>query len=251
LIRLVEAAGGLVSEGLFVERPGIMLLAATALTPRSAELFEVMNIDIDRPEYEQLAEFNSRVTYLSFPDERSSGAADFNRRMVKEYGHLSVHSATTATFLIAGVSVETSLELVAHSEAKVARLTSSRTRAMDQTLYRVQGAESDREAQRSLVKEAVAQRTRWLAANPAPDLDGREWRNRLNLGAKATALTFTMSIKDFHKTFIGRLSPHGVEAEVAEVCKAMCRALHLRYPLVIEPPEAYFALNNSAKYSLE
>ncbi len=42
------------------------------------------------------------------------------------------------TFLISGVSVETSLELIAHKEASVARLTSSKTNAMNLPLFRVQ-----------------------------------------------------------------------------------------------------------------
>lgn len=42
------------------------------------------------------------------------------------------------TFLISGVTIETSLELVAHKEASVARLTSSKTHAMNLPLFRVQ-----------------------------------------------------------------------------------------------------------------
>ena len=251
LTRLVLAAGGEISEGRFVERPGIALLSLTTLSEQAPALFEAMHIDRGRPEYEQLAEFNSRITYLSYLDEAGGSAEDYNRRMVEEHGHLSVHSATVATFLVAGVSVETALELVAHHEGKVARLTSSRTRAMDRTLYRVQGGEAERAAQKALIEAVVAERDALLARDPAPDLDGREWRNRLNLGAKATALTWTMSIKDFHKTFIGRLSPHGVEFEVREVCEAVCLALHGRFPLVIKPPAHYYAQGNAEKYTLE
>ncbi len=44
-----------------------------------------------------------------------------------------------ATFLLAGLSLETSLEFIAHSEARVARLTSSKTAAMSSPLFRLQG----------------------------------------------------------------------------------------------------------------
>jgi hypothetical protein len=41
-----------------------------------------------------------------------------------------------------------------------------------------------------------------------------ETYNILNLGCKATALTYSMNIKDLHKLFIGRLNPDGNEIEV-------------------------------------
>ncbi len=257
MARLVVAAGGEVSEGLFVERPGVRLIAATALTPEARALFDDMLIDTARPDYEQLAELNSRITYLSFRDRaevepgspgpaaRPSSEA-FNRKMVEELGHLSVHSAQGVTFLIAGISVETCQELVAHHEGKVARLTSSRTRAMDRPLFRVQGPPAARAIQRQQIKDALFDGLEDDGSDA--DLDDREWRNRLLPGAKAVALTWTMSIKDFHKTFIGRLSQHGVEFEVREVCEMVCAELHARYPLVIKAPAAYYAMGNAAKY---
>jgi hypothetical protein len=73
--------------------------------------------------------------------------------------------------------------------------------------------------------------------------------NQLDAGYKATTLTYTMSIKDFHKLFIGRLSRHGVEAEVVSLCMVMCEKLHAKYPLVIKTPAEYFAANNGAKFN--
>ncbi len=54
-----------------------------------------------------------------------------------------------------------------------------------------------------------------------------------------------MSIKDLHKLFIGRISPHGNEQEVQEVCSMMCDLLHERYPLIIDKSEDYYKRNTA------
>lgn len=57
--------------------------------------------------------------------------------MVEHHQHLSVFSSVVVTFLVAGISVETTLEFVAHHEGDVARITSSNTKAMNDCYYRV------------------------------------------------------------------------------------------------------------------
>lgn len=257
LRNLITKAGGEI-EGQFVLKPGVMILMKTEVTPQAQDLFEGMNIDQDRPPYEQAGEFASRITYMSFRDEPGKSSEQYNRKMIEEYGHMSVHSCHNVTFLIAGVSVETVLELVAHSEASVARLTSSRTKAMDKPLYRVvpnsdglvPSAQKSRLTQmtkeRDIHREMIEDNT-----DISEDPDVREILNRLQPGAKAGALTYTMRVKDFHKTFIGRLSHHGVEAEMREVCEMMCEQLHDLYPLIIKKPEDYYEMSNSAKYLME
>jgi hypothetical protein len=59
--------------------------------------------------------------------------------MIKKLKHLSVYAGNDITFLIAGCSIETALEFIAHHESRVARLTSSKTRAMSDTLYSIIG----------------------------------------------------------------------------------------------------------------
>ena len=249
LIHLIERSGGQIEEGLFVTRPGCLVLAETRVTDEADALFGSLHIDQERPPYEQLGEFNARITYLSFADEpRPAGA--YNEAMARKHQHLSVYGALHVTMLLAGLSVETSLELCAHREARVARLTTSRTRAMDEPLYRVTGDESERAWQRDVVRELGAVRARVVAGgDPRERLpDGREQFNRLDAGARATALTYTMSIKDFHTLFIGRLPEGGNEAEVREVCGLMCEQLAARYPLVIRTPAEYAAMSNGQKY---
>lgn len=248
LRKLIQKAGGIV-EGNFVFQPGVEILMKTEITPQASEIFSEMNIDTSRPDYEQAGEFASRVTYMSFKDEPGD-AEEYNRKMIEEYGHLSVHSCHNVTFLIAGVSVETCLELVAHSEASVARLTSSRTKAQDHPLYRIQPDSSLEDFQINYLRELTSQSS---TDNKVEDLskDDREILNRMNPGAKVTALTYTMRVKDFHKTFIGRLSHHGVEREMREVCEMMCNQLHELYPLIVKTPDEYYAMNNNVKYSID
>ena len=57
-------------------------------------------------------------------------------------------------------------------------------------------------------------------------------------GHKCLALFVTMSLKDWHKTLVGRLVP-GNEVELMEVCSTIADTLHARYPLVVKPAAAY------------
>jgi hypothetical protein len=157
---LIRLSGGTIEDGLFVTRPGCLLLAKTQLNPHSSvsTLFDSVLIDRARPPYEQFAEFNSRLTYLSFRSKAGGSSAQFNHDKARKHGHLSVFGPLHATFLLAGISVETSLELIAHSEARVARLTSSKTKAMSAPLFRLLGNEHERKAQKEFILSALKKR---------------------------------------------------------------------------------------------
>ncbi len=249
LARLITAAGGVLDDsGIFVLKPGIAILNMTKEMDTGEQIYNMFNIDMERPAYERRAEFKSRITYLSF--QTMADATAYNKKMAQEYQHLSVHTSTQVEFLIAGVTVETCLEFVAHSEAKVARLTSSKTKAMDETLYRLQGTEKEQEVQKAFIMDFMRLKDtletevkpRILSAN------GTEFVNMLNLCTKVNAFTYSMNLKDYHKLFIGRLSEHGNEQEVQEVCAYMCQQLHDLFPLVIRTPAEYYAMNNGEKY---
>lgn len=125
---LVELAGGQIQDGIFVIRPGVVLLSEFVST------------------------------------------------------ELAPHPDWIVTFLIAGVSVESSMELIAHGEARVARLTTSKTSAMSCPLFRLQG--DDLLAQKWLVEQMLEERalfeqkfnprTRWT--------DGTELFNMVRSG---------------------------------------------------------------------
>jgi hypothetical protein len=251
LIHLIESGGGAVEDGLFVIEPACVLIATHELSPDGQQLLADLHIDRSRPPYEQFAEFNSRITYLSFPRQEGTSSEAYNRDMVEKHQHLSVHGATSGTFLLAGIALETSMELIAHGEAKVARLTSSKTRAMNEPLYRLLGSAEERELQRTFIRAFLELRSQFEEdCQPRATLEGNEFFNLLNLGCKATALTYTMSLKDYHKLFIGRLPEAGNEHEVRDICARMCRILHERYPLVIRSPEEYGRTAHGEKYKV-
>src|SRR5262249_1181610 len=130
-----------------------------------------------------------------------------------------------------------------------ARLTSSKTAAMSLPFFRVQGASAG--AQKEYVRELIRHRSEFEARS-APRTawqDGNELFNLTNAGNKATALTYSMTLADFHKLFIGRMGRAGNETEVQEVARAMAEALHARYPGHIASPETYLAMGNGAKYA--
>lgn len=93
-----------------------------------------------------------------------------------------------ATFLICGISVETSLELVAHKEARVARLTSSKTKASSNLTFRVQG--SDVLPQKRLIEQTLALRSEFEAKwNPRMRwADGNELFNMVRLAFSSSVL---------------------------------------------------------------
>ncbi|WP_419420746.1 FAD-dependent thymidylate synthase [Legionella sp. D16C41] len=250
MTKLIKSAGGEIDEtGFFVLKPGCMILNMTQETGQGKALYQEFNIDIDRPAYEQRAEFKSRVTYLSFSTQPKD-ATEYNKKMTQVYQHLSVHTATHIDFLIAGVTIETCLEFVAHTEAKVARLTSSNTKAMDETLYRLQGAAEEQILQKKFILNFIDFKKTFEHEYNLRTLSekGMEYANMLNLATKVNAFTFSMNLKDYHKLFIGRLSNQGNEQEVQEICTKMCQLLHEQFPLVIKTPKDYYAMNNGVKY---
>lgn len=236
--QMIELANGVI-EDIFVLKTGVMITKKSTITSEAQQLFEAMNIDTNRPEYEQHAEFNSRLTYLSFKAHKES-AADYNERMIKEYGHRSVYNDEYVTFLVAGCAIETSLEFVAHQEASIARLTSSKTNAQNDPLFKLLGYPNAHEALEKQ-KELIAQ---YLEKKQ----QGNEWANMLSPGSKAVSFTVTMSVKNWHKTLIGRLSKHGVETDMREIMEEIARQLKAHYPVFFNTIAEYYAMGNAKKY---
>jgi thymidylate synthase ThyX len=236
--QMIELANGIV-EDIFVLKAGVMITKKSSVTHEAQQLFEAMNLDTERPEYEQHAELNSRLTYMSFKAQKES-AADYNERMIKEYGHRSVYNDEYVTFLVAGCAVETSLEFVAHNEASIARLTSSKTKAQNDPLFKLLGypqAPETIEKQKQLIAQYLEQKD-----------EGNEWTNVLAPGSKAVSFTITMSVKDWHKTLIGRLSEHGVETDMREIMEEIARQLKAHYPVFFNTIDEYYAMGNAKKY---
>jgi adenylate kinase len=140
------------------------------------------------------------------------------------------HGDSFVTFLIAGISVETSLELISHNEAMISRLTTSNTKAMEKPLYRIID-NSNPKIQKHIIKKNIQLHKFNLSV---------EVSNMLNPGTKSTALLYTMKINDFKKMFIGRSKLSGNETEVREVVKMIYDELYKYYP---EIPDWNWYLN--------
>lgn len=248
--KLINSSGGLV-DGIFVEKVGVMLMKKSTITEDAKNIFNIMNIDTNRSDSEQHAEFNSRITYLSFNDDKTD-SSEYNRNMIEKHGHRSVYNDEIVTFLIAGSSIETLMEFIAHNEPTVARLTSSKTNSQNDCLYRIRTQNIEQEFidfQKELVCTYL-EKVRGTYNDP--DIINTPFKkevfNIMNLGNKAVSFTITMSVKDWHKTFIGRLSEYGVESEMLEILNDVADILKEHYPLFFNSKEEYYEMNNSKKY---
>ncbi len=249
-IKLIENAGGVITEDLFVEKVGVVITKKPTLTEAAEKLFDAMNIDDTESDAAQHAEFNSRLTYLSFKDEKSS-SKNYNHKMIKEHGHRGVYNDEQITVLISGCSIETMIEFLAHNEATVARLTSSKTTAQDEPLYRVQTksiSDDFIETQKNMIRSFETTRLKnRIFIDEKSDIE-KEIYNIMNIGNKAVSFTISMSIKDWHKTLIGRLSNSGVETEMIEILSDLTDQLFNEYPFFFNSKEEYFGMNNEKKY---
>jgi len=234
-IKLILASGGLIENNIFVTKPGIVITQITKQTEEFKRISSIMNIDSERDEYEQHGEFNSRITYMSFKKD-TNDSTNYNKKMVKEFQHLSVYNDHHVTFLLAGISLEACQEIVAHSEATVARLTSSKTKTQSNPLFVINNPH-----QKEYIKSLITLREKHLSNDVEDD-------NMMFPSTKAISLTVTMSLKNWHKTLIGRLSNKGVEKEVLSIMKEICELLNTEYPLVIKTPETYYEISNGEKY---
>jgi hypothetical protein len=250
MYRIIEGAGGAIDDLIFVTRPGVMAVTETpVLTPQAQKLFADMALDVEEPAYAQMVHFKTALTNLTFP-ETGKDTAGFIDKVVGKAAHRSVTNDIKPVFLVAGVALETSLELIAHHEGDVGRLTSSATNAMNFPLYEISGTPLERLMQK---REILAHVLRENSADAALNRrllsdDGKEYVNRLHPACKVTALTYSMGLKDYHKLFIGRFAPIGNEKGIQDVCLRMCEHLHAAYPLIIAEPDWYRKQNNAKKY---
>jgi len=161
----------------------------------------------------------------------------------------------SCTFLFSGITTETLLELLAHSEATVARLTTSRTTAMNAPLM-VLDTHVDKEFQKHLLTKLQQARDHFENTYHPREVTGSteekktqiEWFNVSQPGSKATAATFTMKLSDYHKLFIGRLPQSGNENQIRQVLSRACDLLNKLYPDVISEYTTYAGATNHAKY---
>lgn len=154
------------------------------------------------------------------------------------------------TFLIAGCSAEAVIELCAHGEASVARLTTSKTKAMCETLYRVYSDAHDQPIDTTWQKQMIQSilELRQQFSEHGGD-QSTEVFNMLNLGTKCLSLCYSMSLAGLNKLFIGRTQEPGNESEIRAIVKEMIAVLHPIYPQIIRSYADYSNMSNADKYS--
>lgn len=161
------------------------------------------------------------------------------------------HPNNVITFLIAGVSVECSLELIAHKEASVARLTTSKTNAMNNPMYCVYPCVHNKhisiESQKKYILEHIKLRNKFENYRSVSN----EVFNIFNIGNKSTALCYSMSLENLHKLFIGRIGYHGNESEIRIVINKMIGLLNPMYQNIIKRSNEYLQMSNGDKYNEE
>lgn len=165
----------------------------------------------------------------------------------------SPHPNNILTWVITGCSIEASMELIAHKEARVARLTTSKTKAMDKPLYRiygsVHGVQCDTRFQKEIIKQIQMIRTKWSHSQGSKTIP-QEIFNMSNCGNKCTALVYSMSLSDLHKLFIGRAGYNGNESEVRDIIQVMISQAHEKFPDYIWSYSEYLNSSNGSKYNL-
>lgn len=236
-INLIELSGGTVLKNSYVVKPGIIIIQESKPTNEAETLFHCLNLNTD---FFPAAELNSRLTYMSFSNDTNT-SEEYLKKIVFEHGHLSIFNDTYITVLLAGVSLESELEFVSHNEAKISRLTSSRTNTQNEPLYVIFNEDEIPfyESFNNLSKPIFSEKN---------NKDNLEFLNRMNPASKAVSFTISMSLKDWHKTFIGRFSNNGVEKEVQMICSVILSKLRENYSFILNTEEEYYKMNNSFKY---
>ena len=240
MLKLLHECGGTIEDELFVIDPGCKIINMTKPTNFAHNLFNKLDIT-NEYEYESIGEFNARLCYLSFNNKKNNITDT-----IINLGHLSVYNDIHITFLIVGVSDEVMKEFVAHNEAKVSRLTSSKTNAQKNTLYRVFGSAESIKNQKEFINKFISLRQEYI--DNFKTKEPIEIVNMFNLGTKCSTFTFSMNIKDYHKLFIGRIPENGNEHDVRLICKKMCNSLNEIFPKLIRNCDWYEKANNNTKY---
>ncbi|MNY85767.1 hypothetical protein D3C78_19670 [compost metagenome] len=197
---LITQSGGRV-EGIFVKEHGIMLLSdEKGITHQAKHLFKEVNINQNQPLTKQLAEFTARLTYLSFPASPNYNPEAFHKRLTV-MGHTSPYNLKPIAVLVAGLSIEAVLEIVSGKSNHSGRLTSSDTRAMDDTLYYLP-KDADRKSVRWSI-HAIRFFRKFLPAELSTLT-----RNQLNLANKASAIVVSMTHEEWMQLIDARLHPN-------------------------------------------
>jgi len=221
ITEILNYTGALIEDNWFITKPGIKIIKASEITDEF-DNFLINNLKIlNKDKFEKNAEFNSKITYMHFHNNNP----DYLNKMINEYGHLSIFTDTYITFLIAGISTETVIELLAHTEQKSNRWTTSKTISQNETYYRIQGNNKQKEEQKNAINK-------FIELKKSIKLETTEFNNMFNLGSKITCLTYCMNLKDLLRFINGRIIEVGNETEIQEIAQIFLELLYEKYPVL-------------------
>jgi adenylate kinase family enzyme len=211
-------SGAEIENDIFVIKPGISIIAETK-TENNNLFYNEENSD-----YVKLGGFSAKICYMSEKTEK-----ELCEDMAK-YNHYSIYNGIYITFLIAGVSIETMIELMSHKESSISRQTTSKTISQNMPYYRVQGTFEQIELQKKYILEYLklkkSYEQEFKKTNQIP-----EFFNMLDLGCKCACFEYTMSLKDLRKTITSRILKFGNETEVRYVFMKILDILYNKYPI--------------------
>jgi hypothetical protein len=242
-------AGGKVKEGRFVTVPGVIHLAETRTTAEGAPFLKAMHINHTLSDAHQISEFDIRQTYQSYP-ETSSANSRILERVIRQAQHRSTVAGVMISHVFSGVSLPGTIEIVKHG-ARIARLTSSKTAAMDETLYRVSSPESDRSPEIDAIKSFLELRESVRAIYQPLEMseNGREFFNLFNLTLKCLSFHHISNAKDLHSFFKVVATQTRATEEEYILCDRAATNLALRgYEPLIEPWHFYSQLPRSSNH---
>lgn len=222
---LVTVSGGK-TEGEYVITPGCLIVSRSQISSEASFLFDYVNIDQAAPGYERFAEFNYHLPHMNFPQSPRTGE-EFVNKGNHDYPHKAFKHMTVG-FLLAGISLETSLEIAGQPGAEVTKVISSDTPAMNNPFYRIQGSPAEITEFKNYLSRVV---------NPSSFNLSTEFKNMMLPACKATIIVLTMSLCKYDALFQQMKENHGTEFN--EILALMCDKLSTSYPLAIKPTKEY------------
>jgi len=215
--KILINSGAVIEDDIFITKPGICIISESKLS-NATGLF-----DNTEDDYIQLGGLGAKICYMS---EKSS--EELCEDMSK-YGHYSIYNGIYVTFLIAGTSIESMLELLAHRESTSSRQTTSKTNSQNMPYYRIQGTREQMDLQKEFILEHLKIRKlyeeRFRETKQIP-----EFFNMLDVSCKSACFEYTMSLKDFRKTISSRIPKFGNETEVRYIFMNILELLYQKYP---------------------
>jgi hypothetical protein len=221
----------------FVQSPGVMGIAETRMLPSAQELLGTFNPKANGSDAAMLAELAARQTYLAV----STGGVEtgeYVNRIVNGSGHRSVARAASITHLFTGITVPCVIELIRRG-GEIARLTTSKTKAMDQPFYRVFGEVDEQLWQFSAIDRFKALRGSFGAELNDSSPDRRELFNLCDLQSKTIPLLHTMNLTQWHTLLKNSFASKGVNPEFRHLLALCADRLCERHPVLFLSRDSY------------